>query len=148
GVRFETNNEYKYLTNIEAKNREKLIEQIQVKGFNQVIEEVAYTWFNRINNLTKENIEISKNDWDYFETSWDFKVHPLIKFKSNNLENSFEIWSNFAENQFNKLKSNEEELNKIFIDIYDLSDELSYEVSDKDVTIRKADRERDIKSFI
>lgn len=48
GVRFETNNEYKYLTNIEAKNREKLIEQIQVKGFNQVIEEVAYTWFNRI----------------------------------------------------------------------------------------------------
>lgn len=102
----------------------------------------------KIDNLVKENIEISKNDWDYFETSWEFKVHPLIKFKSNNLENSFEIWSNFAENQFNKLKSNEEELNKIFIDIYDLSDELSYEVSDKDVTIRKADRERDIKSFI
>ena len=48
GVRLEINNEYKYLTNSEAKNREKLIEQIETKGFNQVIEEVAYTWFNRI----------------------------------------------------------------------------------------------------
>ena len=52
------------------------------------------------------------------------------------------------ENQFNQLKDNEEELNRIFIDIYDLQDELTPEVEDKDITIRKADRDREMKSFI
>ena len=93
-------------------------------------------------------INISKKDWDSFETSWDFKKHPMIEFKSNNIENSFNLWSGFTEKQFNQLKSNEEELNKIFIDIYGLQDELTPEVEDKDITIRKADRDREIKSFI
>lgn len=103
---------------------------------------------NSIDNLAKENIFISKKDWDSFETSWDFKKHPLIEFKSNNIENSFNNWADFTEKQFKQLKYNEEELNKIFIDIYGLQDELTPEVEDKDVTIRKADRDRDIKSFI
>lgn len=101
-----------------------------------------------IDNLVKENIEISKKDWDSFETSWDFKTHPLIEFKFNNIENSYNNWAEFTEKQFNQLKANEEELNRIFIDIYGLQDELTPEVEDKDVTIRKADKERDIKSFI
>lgn len=104
--------------------------------------------FNTINNKVKENINISKKDWDSFETSWDFKTHPLIEFKSDTIENSYNNWSEFTEKQFNQLKSNEEELNRIFIDIYGLQDELTPEVEDKDVTIRKADKERDIKSFI
>lgn len=95
-----------------------------------------------------DNIISVKKDWDSFETSWDFKKHPIIEFKSNNIENSFNNWSEFTEKQFNTLKSNEEELNKIFIDIYGLQEELTPEVEDKDVTIRKADRDRDIKSFI
>lgn len=103
---------------------------------------------DKINNFTKENIEISKKDWDSFETSWDFKTHPLIEFKSDNIENSYNNWAKFTEKQFSQLKSNEEELNRIFIDIYGLQDELTPEVEDKDVTIRKADKERDIKSFI
>lgn len=94
------------------------------------------------------NIEISKKDWDSFETSWDFKIHPLIEFKSDNIENSYNNWAEFTEKQFKQLKANEEELNRIFIDIYGLQDELTPEVEDKDVTIRKADKERDIKSFI
>lgn len=93
-------------------------------------------------------IAISKKDWDSFETSWDFKKHPIIEFKSKTIENSFNNWSQFTEKQFNQLKANEEELNRIFIDIYGLQDELTPEVEDKDITIRKADRERDIKSFI
>ncbi len=101
-----------------------------------------------VNNFSKINIDISKKDWDSFETSWDFKTHPLIEFKFNNIENSYNNWAEFTEKQFNQLKANEEELNRIFIDIYGLQDELTPEVEDKDVTIRKADKERDIKSFI
>ncbi|CEP97581.1 Eco57I restriction endonuclease [[Clostridium] sordellii] len=103
---------------------------------------------NEVELLTKNSIAISKEDWDSFETSWDFKKHPIIEFKSNDIENSFNNWVEFTEKQFNQLKSNEEELNRIFIDIYGLQDELTPEVEEKDITIRKADRERDIKSFI
>ncbi|MDO7203425.1 hypothetical protein Q5M85_03475 [Paraclostridium bifermentans] len=103
---------------------------------------------DEIDNIVGKNINISKKDWDSFETSWDFKKHPIIEFKSNNIENSFNNWAEFKEKQFNQLKANEEELNRIFIDIYGLQDELTPEVEDKDITIRKADRERDIKSFI
>ena len=94
------------------------------------------------------NINISEKDWNLFETSWDFEKHPIIEFKSNNIENSFNNWSEFTQKQFNQLKSNEEELNRIFIDIYGLQDELTPEVEDKDIAIRKADRDRDMKSFI
>jgi len=64
------------------------------------------------------------------------------------IESAFNIWNDFAENQFNQIKTNEEELNHIFIDIYGLQDELSPVVADKDVTIRKADMQRDIKSLL
>ena len=94
------------------------------------------------------NINISKEDWNLFEISWNFKKHPIIEFKSNNIENSFKSWSSFAEKQFNQLKLNEEKLNRIFIDIYGLQDELTPQVEDKDITIRKADRDREMKSFI
>ncbi|MBZ2174149.1 BREX-1 system adenine-specific DNA-methyltransferase PglX [Schnuerera sp. xch1] len=104
----------------------------------------------RINYLTMNNYNISKRDWDSFETSWDFKKHPIIEYKKDStlIKESFDNWSDFTQSQFNQLKQNEEELNRIFIEIYGLQDELTPEVEDKDITIRKADRERDIKSFI
>lgn len=101
-----------------------------------------------VEEFVLENIEVSKNDWHSFEISWGFEKHPLLKHLSNTIESSFNRWKNFSENQFNQLKSNEEELNRIFIEIYGLEDELTPEVADKDVTVRKADLERDIKSFI
>ena len=103
-----------------------------------------------IDNKVKDSINISRTDWDSSETSWDFPKHPLLTHKNNatNIEQAFEQWSIFTENQFNQLKANEEELNRIFIEIYGLQDELTPEVEDKDITISKADRERDIKSFI
>ena len=95
------------------------------------------------------NIKISKSDWDSFETSWDFKTHPLITHNSNGrLATAFENWRDFAEKQFYQLKANEEELNRIFIDIYGLNDELTPDVEEKDVTVRKADLVRDVKSLI
>ena len=107
---------------------------------------------NRINLLTRINSQIGKRDWDSFEISWDFKIHPLLKSldKSKDYEfnDVFRIWETECDEEFKQLKYNEEELNRIFIDIYGLQDELTYEVLDKDITIRKADRERDIRSFI
>lgn len=105
---------------------------------------------NQINSFVDNSIEMSKTDWDSFETSWDFKQHPLLIYKetASTIQEAFKIWSIFTEQQFNQLKENEEELNRIFIGIYGLQDELTPEVEDKDITIRKANRERDIKSFI
>lgn len=131
-------------------------------GKTPVIKEMGYAL--EVNDLVKYNVSISKIDWDSFETSWNFDIHPLIKlrqskalrgepstkdFRNNGLlDLSYKAWEHFTTAQFNQLKSNEEELNRIFIEIYGLQDELTPEVEDKDVTIRKADRVRDIKSFI
>ncbi|MGB8453166.1 MAG: BREX-1 system adenine-specific DNA-methyltransferase PglX [Anaerocolumna sp.] len=125
--------------------------------------------------IVEESIRISQVEWDSFETSWDFKIHPFITFKGNYEEaepllyaddivegptvvewskemapiaQAFEAWERFTDEQFAKLKSNEEELNRIFFDIYGLQDELGSEVEDKDVTVRKADLGRDIRSFM
>ena len=104
---------------------------------------------SEINELVRLNINISQTDWDSFETSWDFTTHPLITHKSNGqIETSFKNWEEFAKKQFYQLKANEEELNRIFIDIYGLPDELKPEVEEKDVTVRKADLGRDVRSFI
>lgn len=95
-----------------------------------------------------ETVEISKAEWDSFETSWDFQKHPLISYAVDKVSTSFEMWSKECAERFNQLKANEEELNRIFIDIYRLQDELTPEVEDKDVTVRQADLQRDIKSLI
>ncbi len=114
----------------------------------------------KVSNLSIKNINISRTDWDSFETSWDFKVHPLANFPAYmdnyydslvesgvlvdrenfyipNLEEEYEHYKEFTNNQFAKLKANEEELNRIFIEIYGLEDELTSEVSDKDITITR-----------
>lgn len=101
-----------------------------------------------VKNICQINIKVSKSDWNSFETSWDFTVHPLVKNRVSTISEAYNLWCKECENRFNTLKSNEEELNKILIDIYGLQDELTPEVEDKDVTVRKADLVRDIKSFI
>lgn len=100
-----------------------------------------------INALIGITLSLSKYDWDSFETSWGFTKHSLIQTASK-MSEVFMKWSNEASFRFEKLKDIEEEINRIFIDIYALGEELTSEVEEKDVTIRKADRDRDIKSFI
>ena len=100
-----------------------------------------------ITAYAESNIEMSQKDWDSFETSWDFKKHPLLHNVST-ISEAFTQWQAECEERFNQLKANEEELNRIFIDIYGLQDELTPEVEDKDVTVRKADLQRDIKSLL
>ena len=98
--------------------------------------------------LVNNNLSDSKKDWDSFETSWNFTVHPLVKNCVSTISEAYNLWNDECESRFNTLKSNEEELNRIFIDIYGLQDELDPYEEDKDVTVRKADLVRDIKSFI
>ena len=95
----------------------------------------------------KHCIDGSNAEWDSFEVSWDFKKHPLLRNVSA-ISEAFAQWQLECEDRFNQLKANEEELNRIFIDIYGLQDELTPEVEDKDVTVRKADLQRDIKSLL
>ena len=114
-----------------------------------------------IKTIEEEIVDSSKTDWDSFETSWDFVTHPFITYRSGagfadipmnkwqyRIADAYHTWESNATAQFDLLKKNEEELNRIFIDIYGLQDELTPEVEDKDVTVRKADLGRDIRSFI
>ena len=103
-----------------------------------------------VETIVKENIDISKTEWDAFENSWDFEKHPLVPYApiTDKIELAYEYWEKKSLERFIKLKENEEELNRIFIDIYGLQDELTPEVEEKDVTVRKADLQREIKSLI
>jgi type II restriction/modification system DNA methylase subunit YeeA len=101
-------------------------------------------------SITKRNIEISKNEWDSYENSWDFKAHPFIIYKEESklIEQIFNRWNEITNINKNILKLNEKEINEIFIELYGLKDEVSSELQDDDVTFRSANREKDVKSFI
>ncbi len=103
-----------------------------------------------VDKFVKESIEISEKDWDSYEVSSGFRNNPLVGGGKMGrlISDKYKEWEAECDNRFNQLKANEEELNRIFIDIYGLQDELTPEVEDKDVTIRKADLQRDIKSLI
>ena len=88
-------------------------------------------------NIVKQNISLSKSDWDSFETSWDFTIHPLLSAKHELLADAYASYKQIANERVAQLKANEEELNRIFIDIYGLQDELTPEVEEKDVTVHR-----------
>ena len=101
----------------------------------------------RIDTIVTDNISLSRADWDSFETSWDFARHPLLNGERT-IAAAVGKWERESAERFDTLKANEEELNRIFIDIYGLQDELTPEVADKDVTVRRADLGREIRSLI
>lgn len=121
---------------------------LQIGDFNDF--PVLFGKSNQVMSIVNNCISISKTDWDSFETSWDFKVHPLLDIgkqnvKPNSIEQAYNTWKDFANSQFVQLKENEEELNRIFIEIYGLEDELTSDISDKDITIAKIfDNKEDI----
>ena len=102
----------------------------------------------KIDKIVKENISLSKADWDAYETSWDFSSHPFVAHQERGriesepdakrlLSTCYEAWKGMCEERFLKLRQNEEALNRIFIDLYGLADELSPAVSDRDVTVHR-----------
>lgn len=129
------------------------------------------SYLEHVNELSKDNVSESKCDWDSSETSWNFSEHPLVANSkllwdatavaasidyyygskpkvSCPVELCWMLYQGECNERFKKLKANEEELNRIFIDIYGLQDELTPEEDDSDVTVRKAELSRDIKSLV
>ncbi len=90
-----------------------------------------------IENLVEKSKEISKSEWNSRETSWDFQQNELIRIKGQDLEEAYDSYCHFWKNKFFELHKNEEELNKQFIEIYGLQDELSPDVPLEDITILK-----------
>ncbi|QOQ79904.1 BREX-1 system adenine-specific DNA-methyltransferase PglX [Aerococcus urinaeequi] len=102
-------------------------------------------------DIVKNSIELSRLDWNLFETSWNFDNSPLINYQEDSplIEESYNNLVKVTIERFSQLKKNEEELNRIFIDIYGLQDELSPEVSDRDITITKIyDESKDVPAEI
>ena len=100
-----------------------------------------------VDMLVKNCIKISREDWDSFELSWDFKKHPLIQ-NIDTIEKAYECWKRECDRRFFELKENEEKINKEFIEIYNLQDELVPNIENYEVSVRRADLKRDICSFI
>ena len=127
---------------------------------NNDIERIPYIYdaqrADEITALVGKNISISRADWDSYETSWDFQSHPLAptayerreQFSYNInadarrksvtlLSDRYERWAWACNARFDQLRRNEEELNRIFIDIYGLADELTPAVAERDVTVTR-----------
>lgn len=145
---------------------------LQVKDVKNIPIIFDDAYMQDVESIANSNVELCRKDWDSFETSWNFAEHPLVKWSrqlwdatsigatmayyyhseppevSCPVELCYLLWQGECNDRFVKLKANEEELNRIFIDIYGLQDELTPEVEDKDVTVRRADRARDIRSLI
>lgn len=96
---------------------------------------IIYKDSDFINNKVKSNISLSKADWDSRETSWDFQTNPLVAQQAASIEEAYKLWCEAVTEDFFTLHQNEEELNRIFIEIYSLQDELTPEVALRDITI-------------
>ena len=101
-----------------------------------------------IKKIISSTVSISCTDWDNFETSWDFQTHPLLRHNTKHLSEAFNIWQSKSEIAFRELQRLEEENNRYWIEAYDLQDELTPEVPDNQITIRRADLNKDIRSLI
>ena len=125
-----------------------------------------------LTTITHNAVDLTKEDWDSFETSWDFKSHPFVKYANSlwdataigatmskfygrdlpkhdsPIELCYLLWKGECEERFSQLKANEEEINSLLINIYGLQSEIDSQIEDKEVSIRKADLGRDIRSFI
>ncbi|MDA8228621.1 MAG: BREX-1 system adenine-specific DNA-methyltransferase PglX [Desulfitobacterium hafniense] len=106
----------------------------------------------KVEFLVRQNIQIVKDNWDSFESSPDFNLHPFIRFmdSSRALNNAYLNWEQYCKEQYNKLKDNELELEHIFQGIYELdSIEVTSEKGfEKDISVERAQLKKDVESFI
>ncbi|UIJ77428.1 BREX-1 system adenine-specific DNA-methyltransferase PglX [Acinetobacter sp. SH20PTE14] len=93
-------------------------------------------------------VMLAKHDWDNYETSWDFTQNPIIRTQQSNLEQAFNTWQQQNSDAVAEMKRLEEENNKLFIDAYGLQDELTPDVPDEQITLTRADREKDSQRLV
>lgn len=91
----------------------------------------------QLKNIIDDCIIISKNEWNSREVSWDFLQNELIRLKGQDLQETYDLYQQYWKNKFFQLHKNEEELNKQFIAIYGLQEELTPDVPLEDITILK-----------
>ncbi len=103
-----------------------------------------------ITRLAKENIEICREEWSFYETSIDFKVLPLFieKFRAKTLSQTLENFKKYYNYLRETLRKNEEELNKIFNKIFEIENEIDYKVNDRDLTIKSFDEKEILKDLL
>jgi hypothetical protein len=95
-----------------------------------------------------ENIAAAKADWDSDETSWDFKIHHLLKYGVDTIEEAYKVWEKECQDRYDLVKRNEEYINKQFIEIYGLNEELTDDVPDDAITVRKAEKKESVVSLL
>jgi len=103
-----------------------------------------------IEQLADSAIELARQDWDSFETSWDFQTFPMFdsELKASAIEHTFTNWQTHCTSQIKRMQELETENNRLFIEAYGLQDELTPEVPEDQIILARADREADIKHLI
>lgn len=101
-----------------------------------------------VSEISTKCVLIAKTDWDSYEISWDFTQNPIIRTEQPNLEQAFNTWQQQNADAVAEMKRLEEENNKLFIDAYGLQDELTPDVPDEQITLTRADREKDSQRLV
>ena len=107
----------------------------------------SHEYYEEIVDLVRENIALCKLDWDAHEYSWDFSVNPLVS-QGSDMPTAWAKWEKICVDRHEKLKANEERLNRIFAQIYGLSSETPVEVEERFVTIPFADKGNSVRELI
>ncbi|MGM0214196.1 BREX-1 system adenine-specific DNA-methyltransferase PglX [Enterococcus sp. AZ109] len=103
---------------------------------------------DKIDKVVEQNIQISKDDWDSFETSWDFKINHIVSLSTCLISDGWKKWTKKVETNLEKLKSNEKFLNDVFINMYGLQNVMTSEISDNDISLYCNKMIVDIKGLI
>lgn len=99
--------------------------------------------------LSKLCIELTKQDWDQFEISMDFRKHPLIRNKNRSLISiEYAAWKDECSCRFINLKKYEEEINTIFIKLYNLETYVTPNEENVDISVHEANLSREIRSLL
>ena len=102
----------------------------------------------KIYNLCKKNIAIMKKNWDSYEISYDYNFNQMVEKNECLIKKSYEKMKFEQEIMRNELRNNEEQINKLFVDLYDLVDEISISVDDEDLSINIDNEKKAIKELI